>query len=96
MESVSDGSKSDSIGISSFTNPAANRGSPLGKAHGYNNNGSSAQKKLYDFLRCLITCHTVVRERTGAYRAESPDELALVEGIAGYRSKFYIIDIEIY
>eukprot|EP01036_Dinobryon_divergens_P034672 gene34672-44837_t len=31
---------------------------------------------MMDFLRCLITCHTVVREKTGAYRAESPDELA--------------------
>ena len=40
--------------------------------------------KIYDFLRCLTTCHTVVREKNGKYRAESPDELALVEGIAGY------------
>ena len=35
---------------------------------------------LYNFLRCLMTCHTVVRESNGTYRAESPDELALVEG----------------
>ena len=40
--------------------------------------------KEYHFLRCLITCHTVVREKAGTYRAESPDELALVEGISAY------------
>lgn len=37
---------------------------------------------LYNFLRCLTTCHTVIREKDGTYRAESPDELALVEGAA--------------
>jgi phospholipid-transporting ATPase len=37
-----------------------------------------------DFCKCLITCHTVVREKTGNYRAESPDELALVQGVAPY------------
>lgn len=42
-------------------------------------------ERLMDFLRCLTTCHTVVREKSGVYRAESPDELALVEGVAGYR-----------
>ena len=35
---------------------------------------------LYHFLLCLTTCHTVIREKSGKYRAESPDELALVEG----------------
>ena len=35
---------------------------------------------LYHFLLCLTTCHTVIREKSGTYRAESPDELALVEG----------------
>ena len=35
---------------------------------------------LYQFLLCLTTCHTVIREKSGKYRAESPDELALVEG----------------
>jgi phospholipid-transporting ATPase len=39
---------------------------------------------LYCFLQCLATCHTVVREKNGTYRAESPDELALVEGIQSY------------
>ncbi len=39
---------------------------------------------FYEFCRCLITCHTVVREKTGQYRAESPDELALVEGVGNY------------
>eukprot|EP00981_Chlorochromonas_danica_P006961 scaffold1507_cov158-Ochromonas_danica.AAC.30 len=37
-----------------------------------------------EFCRCLVTCHTVVREKSGKYRAESPDELALVEGIGPY------------
>jgi phospholipid-translocating P-type ATPase (flippase) len=35
---------------------------------------------LYQFMLCLTTCHTVIREKSGTYRAESPDELALVEG----------------
>ena len=37
-----------------------------------------------DFVKCLTVCHTVVRESDGSYRAESPDELALVEGVAPY------------
>lgn len=37
---------------------------------------------VYNFVRCLTTCHTVIREKDGTYRAESPDELALVEGAA--------------
>lgn len=44
----------------------------------------SKNESLKDFLRCLTTCHTVVREKTGTYRAESPDELALIEGVAPY------------
>lgn len=36
---------------------------------------------LYNFFLCLATCHTVIREKSGAYRAESPDELALVTGV---------------
>lgn len=39
---------------------------------------------LYQFLLCLTTCHTVIREKNGTYRAESPDELALVEGAGQY------------
>ena len=35
---------------------------------------------MYNFLQCLATCHTVVKEKDGTYRAESPDELALVNG----------------
>ena len=35
---------------------------------------------LFQFLRCVMTCHSVVRESNGTYRAESPDELALVQG----------------
>lgn len=45
------------------------------------------KQKFTDFARCLTTCHTVVREKTGAYRAESPDELALVEGIGCYNCR---------
>ena len=37
-------------------------------------------KKIHDFVRCLATCHTVIREKDGTYRTESPDELALVLG----------------
>ena len=37
---------------------------------------------MYNFLQCLATCHTVVKEKDGTYRAESPDELALVNGAA--------------
>jgi phospholipid-transporting ATPase len=40
---------------------------------------------LYNFFLCLATCHTVIREKTGAYRAESPDELALVTGVNKFR-----------
>ena len=40
--------------------------------------------QLFAFLRCLMTCHTVVREHDGTYRAESPDELALVLGAARF------------
>jgi magnesium-transporting ATPase (P-type) len=43
-------------------------------------NGTTEQ----NFVRCLTVCHTVVREKDGTYRAESPDELALVEGVAPY------------
>jgi magnesium-transporting ATPase (P-type) len=37
-----------------------------------------------NFIKCLTVCHTVVREKDGTYRAESPDELALVEGVGPY------------
>jgi phospholipid-translocating P-type ATPase (flippase) len=47
------------------------------------------QELFYEFFRCLITCHTVVREKNGTYRAESPDELALVEGAGRYRCQLY-------
>jgi phospholipid-translocating P-type ATPase (flippase) len=35
---------------------------------------------MFQLLRALMTCHSVVRESNGTYRAESPDELALVQG----------------
>ena len=55
---------------------------------------------LYDFLRCLIICHTVILEKNGTYRAESPDELALVEGVGRYSCRLVersstLIDIEL-
>ena len=40
---------------------------------------------FYAFLMCLTTCHTVIREKNGTYRAESPDELALVEGVEHFQ-----------
>jgi phospholipid-transporting ATPase len=41
------------------------------------------QEALLDlFYTCIATCHTVVREKDGSYRAESPDELALINGLA--------------
>jgi phospholipid-transporting ATPase len=43
------------------------------------------KSKEMNFMRCLTTCHTVVREKNGSYRAESPDELALVEGVANFK-----------
>ena len=42
--------------------------------------GDVNSSSVYNFLLCLTTCHTVIREKNGTYRAESPDELALVEG----------------
>lgn len=42
---------------------------------------------LYDFLRCLILCHTVILEKNGVYRAESPDELALVQGVSHFECR---------
>ncbi len=41
--------------------------------------------EMYNFFLCLATCHTVIREKTGAYRAESPDELALVTGVNKFK-----------
>ena len=40
--------------------------------------------KYLAFFRALILCHTVMRGKNGQYRAESPDELALVQGIEGF------------
>jgi phospholipid-transporting ATPase len=45
----------------------------------------ASKTKIYQFLLCLATCHTVIREKNGTYRAESPDELALVEGAGVYQ-----------
>ena len=39
------------------------------------------ENDYYMLLKCLTTCHTIVREKGGHYRAESPDELALLNGI---------------
>jgi phospholipid-transporting ATPase len=45
---------------------------------------ASQGNKLLNFLRCMTICHTVVREKDGTYRAESPDELALIEGVGRF------------
>lgn len=62
---------------------------PTGPASILSQFGSSLDAKTTelfgDFFRCLTACHTVIREKDGTYRAESPDELALVEGVAGYK-----------
>ena len=47
-------------------------------------NRSIRHEMVYEFLRCLTTCHTVIREKDGTYRAESPDELALVQGVGNF------------
>lgn len=44
----------------------------------------SKDRLLSDFLHCMTVCHTVVREKDGTYRAESPDELALIEGVGRF------------
>ena len=48
---------------------------------------SQGSGSLYDFLRCLMICHTVILEKSGGYRAESPDELALIDGLRHYRCR---------
>jgi magnesium-transporting ATPase (P-type) len=50
-------------------------------------NGKCKESQILDFLRCLTTCHTVVRENDGTYRSESPDELALIEGIGKFNCR---------
>jgi hypothetical protein len=60
-----------------------------GERYSINSDLSAVQRRAladrdsnhYRFLQCLATCHTVVREKDGQYRAESPDELALLYGI---------------
>ena len=71
------------------------RGGATGDGRSKEGSGS-----LYDFLRCLIICHTVILEKNGTYRAESPDELALVEGVGRYSCRLLersstLIDIEL-
>lgn len=70
------------------------RGNKLEKNHSISNVNSNNSNNNIDkikhgehlllFLKTLAVCHTVVREKNGTYRAESPDELALVEGVAKY------------
>ena len=46
---------------------------------------ASAQEEFLDkFLLCLGICHTVVREKDGSFRAESPDELALIKELESF------------
>jgi phospholipid-translocating P-type ATPase (flippase) len=53
----------------------------LTKLHG---DPAGRDGNLFGFFRCLTTCHTVIREKNGTYRAESPDELALIEGVGNF------------
>lgn len=53
-------------------------------------NENHKYRKLYEFLCCLVICHTVVRDKDGKYRAESPDELALIEGVNPFN--FQLLD----
>jgi phospholipid-transporting ATPase len=48
------------------------------------NTPNYTSSELYNFFLCLATCHTVIREKNGTYRAESPDELALVSGVGKF------------
>ena len=48
---------------------------------------SGGNGSLYDFIRCLMICHTIILEKTGGCRAESPDELALIDGLLRYRCR---------
>jgi magnesium-transporting ATPase (P-type) len=64
--------------------PSKSTSSPSSQRNSYLEPFGRNKGLFYDFCRCLVTCHTVVREKSGTYRAESPDELALVEGIDGY------------
>lgn len=76
---------SNDLKVESLSDCGEDKNSSL-KSDGNNKSPSGVMnERLMDFLRCLTTCHTVVREKSGVYRAESPDELALVEGVAGYR-----------
>lgn len=59
------------------------------QASSYMQRFGSDKVAFFDFFRCLTTCHTVVREKSGVYRAESPDELALVEGAGRYRCQLF-------
>ena len=45
----------------------------------------ATKSPLYNFIECLCLCHTIIRERDGTYRSESPVELALVEGVGKFK-----------
>ena len=59
-------------------------GKKVSKTENFKSTFRENHQKFLDFCRCLVTCHTVVRESDGTYRAESPDELALVEAVSNY------------
>ena len=63
----------------------AKKGSVVADVNALLDSPDGMKDKVYDFLRCLTTCHTVIREKDGTYRAESPDELALVEGVGMFQ-----------
>jgi len=86
-KNVSDSSfnSSNDLKVESISNCEDNKNGSLKSGGLISSPHEKMNERLMDFLRCLTTCHTVVREKSGEYRAESPDELALVEGVAGYR-----------
>ena len=57
-----------------------NRGSTFRNVVSLSLESQGQHSPFYKFFECLVLCHTVIREKDGKYRAESPDELALVEG----------------
>lgn len=66
------------------SNPKAGGDDKEGTREGFAKEFGKNFDTFFEFCRCLVTCHTVVRESDGTYRAESPDELALVEAVGSY------------
>eukprot|EP00931_Biecheleriopsis_adriatica_P065519 TRINITY_DN40033_c0_g1_i1.p1 TRINITY_DN40033_c0_g1~~TRINITY_DN40033_c0_g1_i1.p1 ORF type:complete len:1132 (+),score=166.07 TRINITY_DN40033_c0_g1_i1:42-3398(+) len=50
--------------------------------------GGASQRQALDFFNLLAVCHTVQAQDGDHYQAESPDEVALVQGAKGVGIKF--------